>query len=76
MNEIIAEKAPDAIAAIVEKYRGEIMDARLCDLYARFQDKEDVVIDKLTELYTSILGDNLGRLLQAINIEKIARKKE
>ena len=37
VNEIIAEKAPDAIAAIVRKYRVEIMDARLCDLYARFR---------------------------------------
>ena len=75
VNEIIAEKAPGAIAAIVEKYRGEIMDARLCDLYARFQDKEDMIIDKLTEMYTSILGDNLGRLLRAINIEKIVVDK-
>ena len=75
VNEIIAEKAPDAIAAIVEKYRGEIMDARLCDLYARFQDKEDLIIDRLTGLYTSILGDNLGRLLKAINIEKIVVDK-
>ncbi|MBR3274288.1 MAG: DUF445 family protein [Clostridia bacterium] len=75
VDEIIAEKAPDAIAAIVEKYRGEIMDARLCDLYARFQDKEDLIIDRLTGLYTSILGDNLGRLLKAINIEKIVVDK-
>ena len=75
VDEIIAEKAPDAVAAIVERYRDEIMDARLCDLYARFEDKEDVIIDKLTGLYTSILGDNLGRLLKAINIEKIVVDK-
>ena len=75
VDEIIAEKAPDAIAAIVARYRGEIMDARLCDLYARFQDKEEMILEKLTEVYTSILGDNLGRLLRAINIEKIVVDK-
>lgn len=75
VDEIIAEKAPDAVAAIVERYKDEIMDARICDLYARFEDKEDVIIDKLTGLYTSILGDNLGRLLKAINIEKIVVDK-
>ena len=75
VDEIIAEKAPDAVAAIVERYRGEIMDARICELYARFEDKEDVMIDKLTGMYTSILGDNLGRLLKAINIEKIVVDK-
>jgi len=75
VDEIIAEKAPDAVAAIVARYKDEIMDARICELYARFEDKEDVIIEKLTGLYTSILGDNLGRLLKAINIEKIVVDK-
>jgi len=75
VDEIIAEKAPDAVAAIVVRYRDEIMDARICDLYARFEDREDELIERLTGLYTSILGDNLGRLLQAINIEKIVVDK-
>ena len=75
VDEIIADKAPGAIAAIVDRYRAEIMDARICDLYARFEDKEDAAIEGLTGMYTSILGDNLGRLLQAINIEKIVVDK-
>ena len=75
VDEIIADKAPGAIAAIVERYRAEIMDARICDLYARFEDREDELIAWLTGLYTSILGDNLGRLLKAINIEKIVVDK-
>ena len=75
VDEIIAEKAPGAVAAIVAKYRAEIMDARLCDLYARYSDKEDMIIEKLTDMYTGILGDNLGRLLKAINIEKIVVDK-
>ncbi len=75
VDEIIAEKAPGAVAAIVQRYRAEIMDARICDLYARFEDREDELIERLTGLYTSILGDNLGRLLKAINIEKIVVDK-
>jgi len=71
VNDLIAEKAPDASAAIVSHYRGEIMDARLCDLYARVQDKEAQIIDSVVELYASLLGNNLGRLLEAINIEQI-----
>ena len=71
VDEIIADKAPGAIAAIVDRYKAEIMDARSCDLYARFEDREEELIAWLTGLYTSILGDNLGRLLKAINIEKI-----
>ena len=75
VDEVINERAPDVAAAIVNKFKTDIMDARLCDLYAKYQDKEDMLIDRLTELYTSVLGDNLGRLLRAINIEKIVVDK-
>ena len=75
VDDIIAEKAPDASAAIVDHYRGEIMDARLCDLYARHKDKEEKIIDGFIELYVSILGGNLDKLLKAINIEQIVVDK-
>ena len=75
VDEVINERAPDVAAAIVNKFKTDIMDARLCDLYAKYQDKEDMLIDRLTEVYTSVLGDNLGRLLRAINIEKIVVDK-
>ena len=75
VNEIIAERAPETSVAIVDRFKTAVMDARLCDLYARYQDREEKLIDSLTELYTSIIGDNLGKLLQAINIEKIVVDK-
>ncbi len=75
VNGLIAEKAPEASAAIVSRYRGELRDARLCDLYAKIRDREEKITDGVMELYTSILGDNLGKLLQAINIEQIVVDK-
>ncbi|MBO4534319.1 MAG: uL15 family ribosomal protein, partial [Clostridia bacterium] len=60
---------------IVDRFRTAVMDARLCDLYARYQDREDMLVDSLAELYTSIIGNNLGKLLEAINIEKIVVDK-
>jgi uncharacterized membrane protein YheB (UPF0754 family) len=75
VDDLIAEKAPDAAAAIVSHYRGEIMDARLCDLYARVQGREQKIIDSVVDLYANLLGNNLGRLLEAINIEQIVVDK-
>ena len=75
VNEIIAEKAPDASAAIVSRFRTELVEARLCDLYAKYRDREDTLVGSLTDLYVSILGNNLGKLLGAINIEKIVVDK-
>ena len=75
VNELIADRAPDAAAALVNRYRGELMQTRLCDLYEKYKDREEQVTNGVLELYTSLLGDNLGRLLQAIDIEKIVVDK-
>lgn len=75
VNELIAERAPDASKAIITHYRKEIMEARLCDLYAKYQDREEKIINNVVDLYSNILGNNLGRLLQAINIEQIVVDK-
>lgn len=71
VNEIISDKAPDVSKAIVVRFRAELMEARLCDLYAKHQDKEDTLVDSAAELYTAMLEDNIGKLLEAINIERI-----
>ena len=75
VNELIAEKAPDASAAIVSHYKEELLNARLCDLYAKYQDREEKTVDGILDLYVNILGGNLGRLLKAINIEQIVVDK-
>ena len=75
INEIIAEKAPDASAAIVRQAKDTVLEARVCDLYERHRDKEDKVVEGIVGLYASLLGDNLGRLLRAINIQQIVVDK-
>ena len=75
VNELIAEKAPDASAAIVSHYKEELLNAHLCDLYAKYQDREEKIVDGILDLYVNILGGNLGRLLKAINIEQIVVDK-
>lgn len=75
LDEIIAEKAPDAVYGIIDKYRRDLMKLRVCDIYEKYRDKQDWLIEKGTDLYVSLLGNNLGRLLNAINIEKIVVDK-
>ena len=75
VNDIIAERAPGASAAIIGHYREELVEARLCDLYAKYQDREDAIVDAIADLYTNMLDGNLDKLLQAINIEQIVVDK-
>lgn len=75
VDDLIAEKAPEVSAAIVSKYRAELLDARLCDIYKKYRDKEDGIVERGVGLYVSVLGGNLGKLLKAINIEQIVVDK-
>lgn len=75
VDEIVAERAPDAAAAITTRFREELLDARLCDLREKYKDREAELTERVLDLYVSILGGNLSRLLKAINIEGIVVDK-
>lgn len=75
VDEIIAERAPDAVRNLVGQYREEILDMRVCDIYERFRDREEAVIDYGTDIYVSLLDRNISKLLKAVNIEQIVVDK-
>ena len=75
IDEIVHDMAPGAVKKMIVRYRADLMNTPICDIYRRFGDREDMLIDRLTDFYTSILGNNLGKLLRAINIEKIVEDK-
>ncbi len=75
IDEMIAEKAPDAVFNLLDSFRMELLGMRVCDLYAKYQDREEVLVARVTDMYRSILGKNLGKLLKAVNIERIVEDK-
>ena len=75
VNEMIAERAPDAVFNLLDSFRMELLDMRVCDLYAKYRDREEALVARVTDMYRSILGKNLGKLLKAVNIERIVEDK-
>ena len=75
INEIIDKNAHGAIDGIVKKTAANSMNSRVCDIYDKYKDHEDEFIQRVTDIYVSVLGGNLGKLLQAINIEQIVVDK-
>lgn len=75
INEYIARQSPDAVFKIVDNYGTAFLDTRLCDLYAKYKDKEPVLIEKGTELYVTLLDQNLDQLLRAMGIKEIVAGK-
>ena len=75
INQIVEEKAPDIIYLELEKNKSLLLETRVCEIYCHYQDKQEQVVDYIMNLYVILLGDNLEKLLQAVNLEKIVVSK-
>lgn len=75
INEVVEEKAPGIIDNELDKVVMELLDTKVCDLYDRYQDKEEDVITYILRLYQMVLDNHMEKLLNAVNIEQIVFEK-
>ena len=75
IDELLQQLAPDLIHSEVQKLSQEMRDKRLCDIYAENQERIPELVDHLISLYEKLLGDNLDKLVQAVDISGIIRSK-
>lgn len=75
INEVIEERTPGIIDNELDKVVMEFLDTRICDLYARYQDKKEAVIAYVLQLYRMLLDNYMEKLLNAVNIEQIVFEK-
>ena len=75
INEVAAEKTPDIIDNELDKTASELLDMKICDLYAKYEDKEEAVTAYVLRLYRTLLDNHMERLLNAVNIEQIVVEK-
>ena len=75
INEVVAERTPDIIDNELDKTVTELLDMKICDLYARYQDKEEAATAYVLQLYRTLLDNHMEKLLSAVNIEQIVVDK-
>ncbi len=75
INEVIEEKAPGNIDNELDKVVMELLDTKVCDLYDRYQDKEEAIVVYVLRLYQMVLDNHMEKLLNAVNIEQIVFEK-
>ena len=75
INQMVEEKAPDIIYGELEKNKNLLLETRVCEIYSHYQEKQEQAVDYIMTLYSTLLGDNLEKLLQAVNLEKIVVSK-
>lgn len=75
INRMVEEKAPDIVYKEIEKNKIIILETPINVIYLRYKDKKDKIIDYIMNIYTTLLGENLEKLLNAVNVEKIVVDK-
>lgn len=72
---LIAEKAPELLESRISDIEEEMLSFRVCDLYQRYEDKEEALLDKAVEVIRTLLEDNMERLMREINLRQIVVDK-
>ena len=72
---MIASKAPKIIETELEKAKTDILQIQISDLYEKYKDKTDDIVDYIVNLYKNLLESNLEKLLAAVNIQQIVIEK-
>lgn len=75
VDAIIAEKAPGLIEHELLKVRDELAENRICDIYERYADREDELLDRAVSIIRTLLEDNMERLMREINLRQIVVDK-
>lgn len=75
IQEVILDMAPGLVRDELHAYFEELGDTRLCDLCERHRERLPAIADGVALLYRRLLGDNLGKLLEAVNVSGIVRNK-
>lgn len=71
VDSLIREKAPDLLESEIGKLEENLLDMKLEDIYAANRERIPAAVDRVMELYTTVLDSNLDKLLAAVNIERI-----
>lgn len=75
VDDMVAENAPEVIYKLLDENRADLQKMRVCQIYDRFQDRQEDIIARGTELYKALLGNNVDKVLKAVNVEKIVVDK-
>lgn len=75
VDDMVAENAPEVVYKLLDENRVDLQKTRVCQIYDRFQDRQEDIIARGTELYKALLGNNVDKVLKAVNVEKIVVDK-
>jgi len=75
VNDMVGKVAPDIVRTELRQISGDIRGKRICDLYEKYQDRIPQFVEQVLALYEKALGDNIEKILRAVDIGGIVSGK-
>lgn len=75
INEMLEEKAKESIWQVVDAEGDQLLDTPLCSIAGRLEEQLPKIKYMLLKQYTHIIENQLGDILNTVNIEEIVEQK-
>lgn len=75
INTAVAGHSQEMLEEVIGNEADKLLDTRICDLVARYDEKLPAIIEALLKAYTGIISSCLSRVVDAINLSKIIEER-
>ena len=75
VNKLIEEKLPQIVFEQIGIAEKDLLKTRLCDIYARYEDKIPQLINKLVDIYETLAVKNIDKVLEIVDIEHMVEER-
>ena len=75
IDKAISDHSREIVETVIGKETDKLMNTRICDLIAQYEDKLPSAMDFIVDTYVSTVKNNLAQVLQGINLAKVVEDK-
>lgn len=75
IEKLIAERGVEILNNIVQKEGANLMDKKLCDLYAQYEERMPEFVDWVINTYHMLIEKNIRALLHAVDLSQLVENQ-
>lgn len=75
IDKAISDHSREIVETVIGKETDKLMNTRICDLIAQYEDKLPSAMDFIVDTYVGTVKNNLAQVLQGINLAKVVEDK-
>ena len=75
IEKLIAERGVEILDNIVQKEGANLMDKKLCDLYAQYEERMPEFVDWVINTYHMLIEKNIRALLHAVDLSQLVENQ-